>query len=392
MKKRILSLLAALLALSCCAACDKSGNSGASAEADGAGTTPAETEPDYALPEAIIDEFVGIEGAKTVRDSKYTMFYYCKGGVSYDVRVTELTAPDAADGTVILEKQGTGDKTQKLEDLRDGCYYRMSVIAYDADGGRSPEVTRVLYCSHAVVDEEEIARACAEYGIGAGSDAYAAITGINRLYFDELSGKLEKPLVFFFEGCGVDTSKRFGAMCVAVKNGKILYVNRRASTLPDYPFDPKHDNGKDNPTVIDGVFSFTTSNHNGETACLLINPPPVIRCTTDRAYYASTASGIEVHRRFADGVAPADETWANSSGCFMVGAAGTNEFRDFMIALGILPAGTPTLGKSQKSVSGYVVVNHQYAHDYMSSLGYKDGAITAITAKTAALLEAAAAK
>lgn len=388
MKKTAVLVLFALLLCGVLCACDP-----AEPEETGAVTEkPVETEPDYRLTAPIIDEFFGIETYKTVRSANFTAFFYCKDAVSFDFRVTELASPDAAEGTVFFEQLGTTNKTQKLEGLADGRFYRLSVIAYAADGGRSPETSVCLLCSHTVVDPEEIDRALREYDIPEGSDAADALRNINRLYFDELNGKTEKPLVFFFEGCGVDYEKRFGAMCVAVKNGKILYLNRRASTLPDYPFDPKHDNGKDNPTVIDGVFSFTTNNHNGETACLLINPPPVVRCTVTKAFYASTASGIEVHRRFADGVAPADETWANSSGCFMVGAAGTNEFRDFMIALGILPKGTPALVPFQKSVGGYVVVNHQYAHDYMASLGYKEGAITEITAKTTALLEAAAAK
>lgn len=384
MKKTAFTVLLLLAALLCLSACGGTGDSGTTEAASE--TAPAETEPHYDLPEVKIDEFVGTDDARIVRDTKFSLFYYCVGGVSFDVRVTEAPTADG-EGTVFLEEKGTQNKTQRLEGLRDGCYYSVSVIAYNAEGGRSPEKKAMIYCTHSLIDAEEADRACRDNGIAEGSDPWNAIHNINAMYFQELTGKTDKPLVFFFEGLGTDYSKRFGAMCVAVKNGKILYVNRRASTLPDYPFDPKHDNGKDNPTVIDGVFSFSTTNHNGETACLLINPPPVVRCTETRGFYPSTASGIEVHRRFSDGLAPADETWANSSGCFMVGAAGTNEFRDFMIALGILPAGTPALTKYQKSVNGYVVVNHQYAYDYMTGIGYQPGALKLITAKTDELLK-----
>lgn len=41
-----------------------------------------------------------------------------------------------------------------------------------------------------------------------------------------------------FEGVGNNSSasKRMNAMCVVVKNGDIVYLNRNCSTIPDYPF------------------------------------------------------------------------------------------------------------------------------------------------------------
>ena len=65
-------------------------------------------------------------------------------------------------------------------------------------------------------------------------------------------------------------------MCVVVKDGQILYLSLCCSTIPDYPF-PRKNDGDDVPTLVSGVYSFDTVNHNGKYAALRVLDDHVIR-------------------------------------------------------------------------------------------------------------------
>ena len=115
-----------------------------------------------------------------------------------------------------------------------------------------------------IVSQQEIASAASQYGISPSSNAFAALQLINS-YYDRLSSSLSATLVFFFEGVGNNSSPsaRMNAMCVVIKDGRIKYINRNSSTIPDYPFDPSRNDWTAMPTLESGVYTIKPVNHKG---------------------------------------------------------------------------------------------------------------------------------
>ena len=110
-------------------------------------------------------------------------------------------------------------------------------------------------------------------GINAQSNGYKALLSINSKYAGQLNSTDEKgTMVFMFEGVGSNSSasKRMNAMCLVVKNGDIIYLNRNCSTIPDYPFNPAKNEGTAMPTIKSGVYSFTTVNHRRWYLCVIL--------------------------------------------------------------------------------------------------------------------------
>lgn len=234
------------------------------------------------------------------------------------------------------------------------------------------------------VSAAELISTATANGIGASSNAYKALLSINSKYAGKLSSSDEKgTTVFMFEGVGNNSSanKRMNAMCVVVKNGDIVYLNRNSSTIPDYPFTPSKNEGTAMPTIKSGVYSFTTVNHRGKYAALNVTNAPVVRFNSKNSYYSSTSYGINVHRRDSDNIAPSSASWVNSAGCLLVGAAGkgnTSEYARFIQALGIVSGSASATATYSTRVSGKIVVDRTYAYNYLANVGYSSGAISAI--------------
>lgn len=221
-------------------------------------------------------------------------------------------------------------------------------------------------------------------GISAQSNAYKALLSINSKCASQLNSTDEKgTMVFMFEGVGNNSSasKRMNAMCLVVKNGDIVYLNRNCSTIPDYPFNPAKNGGDDMPTIRSGIYSFTTVNHRGKYAALNVTNASVVRFGSKSSFYNSTSYAINVHRRDSNDIAPASKSWVNSAGCLLVGQAGTSssgEYAKFVQALGIVASGSSGSSTYKYSVTGRIVVDRTYAYSYLSSVGYSDAAIKSI--------------
>lgn len=234
------------------------------------------------------------------------------------------------------------------------------------------------------VSAAEIIGTAVANGIGAQSNAYKALLRINSKYASQLSSSDEKgAVVFMFEGVGSNSSasKRMNAMCVVVKNGDIVYLNRNSSTIPDYPFNPTKNEGTPMPTIKSGIFSFTTVNHRGKYAALNVTNAPVVRFNNKNSFYSSTSYGINVHRRDSNNIAPSSSNWVNSAGCLLVGQSGTGssgEYAKFIQALGLVNSGSSGNRTYQYYITGKIVVDRTYAYSYLSSVGYSDAAIKAI--------------
>ena len=228
-----------------------------------------------------------------------------------------------------------------------------------------------------LVSPTEIQTAAARYGISQGSSAYKALQSIDSKYGDSFTSSEKKgTLIFMFEGVGSSSSsaRRMNAMCVVVQNGKITYINRNSSTIPDYPFDPS----KNDYTPI---YSFTTVNHNNSYAALKVSNAEVLRFKSKSNYYGSTSTGINVHRRSTDSIAANNAGWVNSAGCLLVGASGkssSSEYAQFIRTLGIVGSGASAASKYTNKVSGKIVVDRSYAYNYLINVGYPSAAVNVI--------------
>ncbi|MBR5093561.1 MAG: hypothetical protein IK095_00565, partial [Oscillospiraceae bacterium] len=240
------------------------------------------------------------------------------------------------------------------------------------------------YCAPStpkIVSDAEIDRAAAAYGISRNSNAYNALKLINTKYADSLSGRTGSPLVFFFEGVGSNSScnARMNAMCVVVKAGRIVFIDRNSSTIPDYPFDPARNDGTPMPTVKSGIYSFRSIDHLGKYAALTVKTANVLRHRSKSSFYSSTSEGIDVHRRSTDSIAPAGASWVNSAGCLIVGRTPDRStgsaYAAFLQALGVVGSSGTAYSHKTGDVSGYVIVDRTYAKTYLSGVGYSTRAI-----------------
>lgn len=386
----ILALMLACAAITACESNNTGDDTFAAETSDitTAGQTEEETMP-VTLELPGIDDFYGDVNTVTLREDKHMVRYYCLGAVTFDLTITVHDHMPTADeeGETVVELKNTEERTYNLEKMTDGHTYRIKVRAYDGNGGCSPEAVAYISCDRHILNPGEVERAAAEFGIKEGTSAYLAMLDIDRVYYDTVAAKATNEIIiFFFEGTGEDWAKRYSALVVVVKDGKVLFANNCCSTIPDYPFDPSKNNGKDMGTVADGFYVFTTKNHNGEYASLNINNPLLVRFKDQTHYYRTTeGSAFDIHRRYSDGIAPADAGWVNSAGCFLVNTAGPEPFIPFAKAVGIIPANATKLTTYTKSVKGHVVVDRYYAEEFMLSLGYPQSAIDQIRQRSAAL-------
>lgn len=234
------------------------------------------------------------------------------------------------------------------------------------------------------IADDDLAESETKWNIEKGTDAYNAILLINSKYSSKLTkAQKQGKTVFLFEGVGSNSSAnvRKNAMCVVVDNGKITYVNRNCSTIPDYPFDPQKNEGTPMPTMMSGIYNYITVNHHGYYAALNISGAKVVRFRSKTDYYSSTSTAINVHRRSSDNIAAPTSDWVNSAGCQLIGDAGTavsGQYAQFVKAMGLVSSAADGNTKYSHSVTGKIIIDRTYAHAYLTSVGYSEGAITLI--------------
>jgi len=229
------------------------------------------------------------------------------------------------------------------------------------------------------VSPAEICRTAAENGIQPGTNAYKALLSLNTKYASKLTDSDRRgTVVALFEGVGNkdDASVRMNAMCLVIRNGDIVYCNRNSTTIPDAPFDPSRNQGTNMPTLISGVYSYTTVNHHGKYAALNVLGDRVLRFRNRYSYYESTSGQINVHRRDSDTIKSYGTP--NSAGCMNVGIAGTastGEYARFIQAVGIVGGSAGGAAKFTNTVRGKIIIDRTYARDYLRAVGYCDDAI-----------------
>ncbi|MBQ6205909.1 MAG: hypothetical protein IJK52_02380 [Oscillospiraceae bacterium] len=333
-----------------------------------AGNLPAEAKPVYAGDKI----YFNIQAESSLQLKSVTLFYKLPGAASYQSK-TE-TAKNYLRYTDFPYTLGSAT----------GTLYYYFTVTYTNGAKKTFSAKSVTVSKKAhIVSEAAIKAAAATYGIASGTNAYKALQAINN-YDSKLNATQKKgTLVFLFEGVGnnASASKRLNAMCVVVKNGKISYVNRNSSTIPDYPFDPKKNEGTAMPTLKSGVYSFTTVNHRDSYAALNVTAAPVVRFKSKSSYFSDTSYAINAHRRSTDTIPSPSAGWVNSAGCQIIGKSGTGasgEYAKFIKAVGIVGSNANGNSRYTTKVSGKIIVDRSYAAQYLRNVGYSEAAIRLI--------------
>ena len=226
-----------------------------------------------------------------------------------------------------------------------------------------------------------------ENGISEDSNTCGALYMINSDYDQVLKSNEGKVTIFFFEGAGADPNPdtHRNALCVVVKDRKILYINLYSTTIPDNPFNPSLNGGMAMPTLCQGVYDFENCIHLEDVsvsarlipyAALEVKNDEVVRHRSDTDYYTSTSGAIHIHARSRN----RDNTTKASQGCLVVGDVFntyTDQYAAFLKAVGVIDGNTNVwVGtKCKYGAIGKVVVDRSQAYDYLKAVGYSDDVI-----------------
>ena len=331
-------------------------------------------------------------------------------------KVLDVAGGQRGSGVNVQLYQWNGSDAQLWKFYKDGnnYYYIKNKLGYylDVSGGVSDNGTNIQVYElnksgaqkwylkktsrytpvapvYNLVSQSEIDSAASRYGISSGSNAYKALNLINSKYYSQLKNNENGTNVFLFEGVGASSnaSSRMNAMCVVVKNKKIVYINKYSSTIPDNPFTPRLNGGTAVPTMLPGVYNFTTTNHQASKsvtrryipyAALHISSggTNVLRHNSVNSWYYSNSGAINVHGRSG----ARTNNSANSAGCILVGDIFSNypsEYSNFIKAVDIVSSGTYVSKATRYSYyrTGKIVIDRSYARDYLRNVGYSSGAV-----------------
>lgn len=315
----------------------------------------------------------------------------------------------------LYDWNGTDAQLWKFYNAGNNCYYIKNKLGYYIDvyqgktsNGANVQVYQLNYginqkwqllpttkkvvivpTDNNLVSQSEINAAASKYNISTSSNAYKALNLINSKYASQLKNNANGTNVFLFEGVGANSSAsvRMNAMCVVVKNKKIVYINKYSSTIPDNPFKPSLNDNTAVPTMVSGIYDFTSTNHQASKSVssryipyaalhIVDRSNNVLRHNSSSSYYYSTSTAINVHGRSG----ARTTTSKNSLGCIIIGdifSKYANEYSDFIKAVGVVPSNT-TVTKATKCSSwptGKIIIDRSYAANYLKSVGYTNDAI-----------------
>lgn len=208
-----------------------------------------------------------------------------------------------------------------------------------------------------------------------------------------------KSAIFMFEG-GSDnysstsystsgTNIRNQAVCIVVKkvSGKysIVFYDENSSSIPSQPQATGGGANDGQTTLLDGIYTVKTWNHQGKYGALQIN--------TSKGYYTppsnlnglvNTASGINIHTRTSSQALSGGSAW--SWGCQLIGSGNTsaNTFNAFMKAVTGITYNVWTSWGNFSTITtgtdaGYYILDRQLALGGLASL-YNSTALSNITA------------
>lgn len=214
-----------------------------------------------------------------------------------------------------------------------------------------------------------------------------------------------KSVVFMFEGgsdnydsykyvdsCG---STRLQAVCIVVQldssdNAKIVFYSENCSSIPDDAnwCTPGYESSG-STTILDGIYSFQTVNHNGNYAGFNTN------CYSGwyipysgSTGYKSYCDGINIHTRGVSYCGGSSYGWCNSAGCQVIGygASSSNEYNTFMkkvagITFNAYDGTQRTYSSGLYTNKGYYVVDRQLGLLSPSGTEYGSGSLIELYGK-----------
>ena len=214
-----------------------------------------------------------------------------------------------------------------------------------------------------------------------------------------------KSVVFMFEGGSdnydsykyVDSagSTRLQAVCIVVQldssdRAKIVFHSENCSSIPcDANWSTPGYESSGSTTILDGIYSFQTVNHNGNyagfnTSCYTGWYIPYSGSTG----YQDYCDGINIHTRSVSYCGGSSYGWCNSAGCQVIGygASSSNEYNSFVkLVAGIsfnAYDGTQRCYSSGTYVNkGYYVVDRQLGLLSPSGTEYGSGSLIELYGK-----------
>ena len=217
-----------------------------------------------------------------------------------------------------------------------------------------------------------------------------------------------KSVVFMFEGGSdkydsykyVDASgsTRLQAVCIVVQlnssgNAEIVFYSENCSSIPDdanWVTEGYETSGS--TTILDGIYSFQTINHNGNyagfnTSCYTGWYVPY----SGYNGYAGYCDGINIHTRGVSYCGGSSYGWGNSAGCQVIGygASSSNEYNDFVktvagISFNAYDGTQRCYSSSSLYVNkGYYVVDRQLGLMSPSGTAYGSGSLAELYTQSA---------
>lgn len=214
-----------------------------------------------------------------------------------------------------------------------------------------------------------------------------------------------KSVVFMFEGgsdnydsykyvdsCG---TTRLQAVCIVVQldssgNAKIVFNSENCSSIPDDAnWCTVGYESSGSTTILDGIYSFQTVNHNGNyagfnTDCYSGWYIPYSGSTG----YKSYCDGINIHTRGVSYCGGSSYGWCNSAGCQVIGygANSSNEYNKFMklvagISFNAYDGTQRTYSSGLYTNKGYYVVDRQLGLLSPSGTEYGSGSLIELYGK-----------
>ena len=269
-----------------------------------------------------------------------------------------------------LSKSDSNDYAEYVYSMRSGYWFLAKKDHEDLTGNPLPDLCVDFDDIYSFILDYNSKQTPGNYLTRTQIEALFMINDISYLCNDDIKNAMKNndPLIFAFEGAGnysgwenaTDDEKdkyhpdgRYGAMLVVVQDGKISYITRNASTLPDR-YDVRQGasaNYKYPITIDEGIYSFEKGAH-GDYQALHVNDDgeiPGIRYTvngfvktnndSDDENYHGTA--IHLHR---GGATVSLRSVPHSTGCIIIKSSDWSGF-------------AKEIGISNGNVSGILVVN-----------------------------------
>ncbi|MBQ7646626.1 MAG: dockerin type I repeat-containing protein [Clostridia bacterium] len=215
-----------------------------------------------------------------------------------------------------------------------------------------------------------------KYHIESNAGDYRVAKNLMRAYNEDEDGNV----IFFFDGCSqnlgssapcfsgyIKSGNRYNmsAVCIVLQadeNGKakVVFATKNCSTMPDNVRNASLNGDVPPGSLRDGTYNFITTIHYTYAGFNIVTTPNShVRACTYRSSYISQGSGINIHRRGYSYSYITDYT-CNSTGCFNIGGANTNqtEYNNFVRQItGYNNAGSGYYGYDSGQMMGIVIVD-----------------------------------